>query len=675
MARFRRAGAAAGVVALLAGMTAAVVGITATPAFAAPTCTYNGGAFVPNVVPGTTAVNVACTGLTPNEPLILIEASPLAGVVDPASFQLNDVDISTLNTPTADASGNLPPLPIPIPAVNTFTDGNASCPPSPAQINAGLVACAIAVADGSTLALLSEGLLVYQGQGMPAAPPTLAITPSAGIAGTVLHASDASAATTFWTGNALTTVTGLTSTIGGIAAANTLSVSPALYCQAAAVKPGCSGIAVGTVVPPALSGTITVPPGIPGGSRQVVVDEPNSTPFPGTGPGGAVQGTTTFTQNGGALAPLTPARLMDTRSNLGAHGPVAPNGTVSLVVLGHGGVPASGVGAVMLNVTVTQPTAPGFITVFPDGVAKPLASNLNFVPGQTVPNSVLAPVGADGKVDFFNGSTGTVQLIADVSAYLASGSPAAGGLAPLTPARLMDTRSNLGANGPVAANGTVSLAVLGHGGVPASGVGAVVLNVTVTSPAAPGFITVFPDGVAKPLASNLNFIPGQTVPNAVVAPVGANGKVDFFNGSTGTVQLIADVSGWFASGSPGPGGLTPLTPARLMDTRSNLGANGPVAANGTVSLPVVGHGGVPASGVGAVVLNVTVTSPTAPGFITVFPDGVAKPLASNLNFIPGQTVPNAVVAPVGADGKVDFFNGSTGTAQLIVDVSGWFASS
>jgi hypothetical protein len=76
--------------------------------------------------------------------------------------------------------------------------------------------------------------------------------------------------------------------------------------------------------------------------------------------------------------------------------------------------------------------------------------------------------------------------------------------------------------------------------------------------------------------------------------------------------------------------------------------------------------------VSAVVLNVTVTAPTTSGFLTVFGDGTTRPTASNLNFVKAQTVPNPVVAPVGADGKVAVYNGSGGSVQLIADVSGWF---
>ena len=287
---------------------------------------------------------------------------------------------------------------------------------------------------------------------------------------------------------------------------------------------------------------------------------------------------------------------------------------------------------------------------------------------------VIAPVGADGKVDFYNGSSGTVQVLADVSGWFASGTAGAGGLTPLTPSRILDTRYDVGATGPVAAGGTISLQVDGTGGIPASGVAAVVLNVTVTGPADGGYLTVYPDGGSRPTTSSLNFSAGETVPNLVIAPVGADGKVDFYNGSSGTVQVLADVSGWFASGTAGAGGLTPLTPSRILDTRYDVGATGPVAAGGTISLQVDGTGGIPASGVAAVVLNVTVTGPADGGYLTVYPDGGSRPTTSSLNFSAGETVPNLVIAPVGADGKVDFYNGSSGTVQVLADVSGWVST-
>lgn len=83
-----------------------------------------------------------------------------------------------------------------------------------------------------------------------------------------------------------------------------------------------------------------------------------------------------------------------------------------------------------------------------------------------------------------------------------------------------------------------------RGHASASGVTAVVLNVTVTQPSSFGFLTVYPDSQGQPLASNLNWVAGQTVANLVIVPV-VNGNVDFYNGSTGTVHVIADLAGYF----------------------------------------------------------------------------------------------------------------------------------
>jgi hypothetical protein len=377
----------------------------------------------------------------------------------------------------------------------------------------------------------------------------------------------------------------------------------------------------------------------------------------------------------GTFVSVSPSRLLDTRTGNGvpAAGLIAGGQTVVLQVEGRGGVPASGVSAVVLNVTVTQPTATGVITAYADGTGLPTASNLNFVPGQTVPNLAVVPVGGDGKIDLHVRSGGTVALIADVSGYFLAGTPSTpGAFGAVAPTRLLDTRIGLGAPAaPVAAGHTIVLRVNPNTAVPLS---AVVLNVTVTQPTSSGVITVYADGAALPTASNLNYVKGQTVPNLVVAPVGADGKIDLHVRGQGTVQLIADVSGAFLAGAPTtPGAFGALSPARLLDTRTGNGSpNPPVAGGNTIALQVTGRGGVPAAGVSAVVLNVTVTQPSATGYITAYPDGTGLPTASNLNFVPGQTVPNLVIAPVGTNGKVDLLNKSSGTTHLVADVSGYF---
>ncbi|MFT3790448.1 MAG: hypothetical protein QM741_05085 [Rudaea sp.] len=386
---------------------------------------------------------------------------------------------------------------------------------------------------------------------------------------------------------------------------------------------------------------------------------------------------------GAAPLPTFPARILDTRAGyatidgqFAGGGALGAASTLDLLVAGRGGVLASGATAVMLNLTATNTTATGFVTAWLTGTVRPLASNLNFAAGQTVPNLVLAKLGTGGKVSLFN-STGTTDLIADNAWYF----DAASQVTALVPARVLDTRpgsatvdGQFAGAGALGGGRKLDLKVTGRGGLPASGIAGVIMNLTATGPTASGFITAWPGGQAQPLASNLNFTPAQTVPNLVITGVGTNGEISLFN-SAGNTQLIADVAGWFPSGAE----LTSLTPARLLDTRAGAGTvdgkfagGGAIRAQGVLDLDVSGRGGVPASGVAAVVLNVTAVSPSGTGFVTVWPSGFSQPNASNLNFTPGQTRPNLVVAAIGSNGKVSLFN-SAGTTDIVVDVLGWLA--
>jgi hypothetical protein len=373
----------------------------------------------------------------------------------------------------------------------------------------------------------------------------------------------------------------------------------------------------------------------------------------------------------GAYVALSPSRVLDTR---GTSGPVAADHAIAVTIGGRGGV-ATGAAAVVLNITVTSPASTGFITAYPDGTQRPTASNLNFVKGQTISNAAIVRLPANGKIDLYNSSGGSVQLIADASGYYSAGAGSdPGTFTGLNPTRLLDTRGGVGApRAAVAANHGVSLQVSGKAAIPA-GAGSVVLNVTATGSTVSGFLTVYPDGSARPTASNVNFGKGQSVPNLVVVKLSAAGKVDIFNSSGGTVQIIADVAGYYVGGSPilDDGALTTFTPARILDTRGGVGAaKAAVKAHTAVAVKVTGGNVPPAAGVSAVILNVTATSPTAAGYISVYPDHTPRPNASAINFTKGKTVPNLVIARIGTDGKVDLLNSSGGTVQLVADIAGY----
>lgn len=243
------------------------------------------------------------------------------------------------------------------------------------------------------------------------------------------------------------------------------------------------------------------------------------------------------------LEALAPARLLDTRDGTGGIvGPIGPGQVIELQVTGRGGV-SEECEAVALNVTATEPSVGSYLTVWPTGEQRPLASSVNMAPRQTVPNMVLAKVGAGGRVSIFNNS-GTTHVVVDVLGCFGSG--VSSRFVSLSPARVLDTRDGNGAPQTPLGRGALTLQLAGRGGVPSSGASAVLLNVTAVTPTAGTFVTVFPTDVERPTASNLNAVTGQVVPNMVIARLGPDGAAQIYN-NTGTVDLVADVMGYFTS--------------------------------------------------------------------------------------------------------------------------------
>src|SRR5665647_1230081 len=168
------------------------------------------------------------------------------------------------------------------------------------------------------------------------------------------------------------------------------------------------------------------------------------------------------------------------------------------------------------------------------------------------------------------------------------------GFTGMTPVRVLDTRFGTGA--PQAQLGTGQTLTLTVPNLPA-GTTAVALNVTVTGPTAASWLTVYPGGQPRPVASNLNYLTGQTIPNMVMVPLGPGNTVTFYN-SAGTVNVIADVLGYFA---PGTGaGFTGRTPVRVLDTRIGVGApKAKLGAGHSLTLTVPGlPAGVDGQGAG-----------------------------------------------------------------------------
>ena len=406
----------------------------------------------------------------------------------------------------------------------------------------------------------------------------------------------------------------------------------------------------------------------------------------------------------GPYSPLPPARICDTRagnpSNLSGAAAqcndhtIPTAGTQTINVAGSFGVPADAT-AVVLNVTVVNPIAAGYVTAYPAGALVPFASNVDYVGGQVVPNLVEVGVGTGGQVSFF--ASVQTDLVVDVEGY-ASPTPAAGlgsGLYnPLpAPVRICDTRAGdpsmldsapvnqcNGANNAGAtlgAGGTKDIQVTGISTIPA-GATAAVLNVTVANPGAPGYLTAYPQGGSAPTASNLDYGAGQVAANRVIVPLAASGGFTVY--SSARADVIVDVSGFYGSGTGAEFNAEP-TPVRICDTRpgnpSNLAGSSaqcnsfPLSPGQSRIVNVSGLAGVPSTA-GAVMVNLTGVAPSAPTFLTVFPSALPSPLVSDLDEVAGDVRANMAVAKVSSTGTITIFN-YTGSVNVVVDVLGWYS--
>ena len=280
---------------------------------------------------------------------------------------------------------------------------------------------------------------------------------------------------------------------------------------------------------------------------------------------------------------------------------------------------------------------------------------------------------------------------------------------PVNPARLADTRCSAssapsycsGENLPsanaslgiLAARKSENVTVTGVDGIPLTAT-AVVVNVTAVNMTGGGYLSIYPEGSTPAVVSSLNWTPKSgVVTNLVTVPVNAtNGEITVFNGGTsGYVNYIVDIEGYYAAPGSTPAGLyNSVTPSRLVDTRcsesplpvgiiSSYCASLPSAnsklttlgADQTENVTVTGVGSVPSSGVSAVVLNLTAIGPTSGGYLTAFPAGATKAVVSTVNFNNGKTVPNRVIVKVGTNGQISIYNYS-GNVNFAVDVSGYY---
>ena len=221
---------------------------------------------------------------------------------------------------------------------------------------------------------------------------------------------------------------------------------------------------------------------------------------------------------------------------------------------GSYGVPADAV-SVALNVTAADAEAPGFLTVYPSTEPLPTASNVNYRAGGADPNLVVAKLGTDGAIKVY--SDKTTDVIVDVFGYFST--TAANGFIPGHPGpRDRHPQRRQAEQGP-------------DRDVPGRRRGRRARRRTVggaqpdARPAVDGRLR---GGVrlrhAVAATSNVNVGPGETRPNVVFAPVGADGKVSVYLDTS--AHVIADVFGYYSTSSTAEL-FKPVKPKRIIDTR------------------------------------------------------------------------------------------------------------
>jgi hypothetical protein len=354
--------------------------------------------------------------------------------------------------------------------------------------------------------------------------------------------------------------------------------------------------------------------------------------------------------NGLAMTAIPPQRIVDTRSALGGQVRQPAGGIVRVPVAGRIGVPGDA-RAVVANITLVQPDAPGFATVFPCTAQVPDVSVLNHATAQTVANNTIATLSAAGELCVF--TSAGADILVDVTGWL--GSSGSSRLVPLGPTRGVDTRSGLGGTGRVAAGSTTRFDLTAA--LPPRST-AIALNLTAVNPAAAGFLTAYPCGRGRPDTSSLNFAAGETRPNnAIVAT--DDGSICVYADTS--ADILIDVTGAFG---PNGLGLVAVDPVRLLDTRRAT----PLAAAEVRSFSSLGSTLSPLTPRSASV-NVTALDQPAPGFVSTF-DCVTLRDTSTLNPTPGSVSANGAIVPL-VDGDRSCLMSSSG-GNLIVDLTGWW---
>lgn len=389
----------------------------------------------------------------------------------------------------------------------------------------------------------------------------------------------------------------------------------------------------------------------------------------------AIEAESVGEDSGGVFVPVTPTRIADTPSGLNTSATPIPSGGVRAInVLGVGGIPSTGVGAVVLDVA-GRSNAGAAVYAYSDGTTRGGSFLKVDANDGWDSNTVIVKPGTNGKVAFYN-SYGNTDINVDVQGYFTSvsgeGSP--GGFVPITPSRILSTNAGIGLPNATLKGGTTTLfEVAGVGEIPADAT-AIFGNVRVYDSNYDGGLKLLASDTPVGTFTSLNFVEDEFNDTGLSIKLGPEGKIKIImNGSaSNTAHLIIDVQGYFTPDPESGGSFTPLTQARIFDSRSTV----PVPANGSVEVSVAGHAGVPDDdAVGSVAMSVLALNWNATGSVRIYNADEDPPVSTNLAFTApyDRDVISTSVVELSDEGNVVVQNLSSGSVDIILDAQGWFS--
>jgi hypothetical protein len=357
--------------------------------------------------------------------------------------------------------------------------------------------------------------------------------------------------------------------------------------------------------------------------------------------------------------------VLDTRSGVGATGERGEASTTTFTVTG-GAVPTTGVGSVVMRITLMNPTEATWAVLWPDGQTRPGTTMISAGVGEDISNIAVVKVGPQGKVSVYN-AAGKTHMVAEVQGYFTSAQgTAGGGFVPVTHTRVVDTRNGTGTTtGTIPSGGSRTVTLTG--GVIPAGAGAAMVNLLVPGAGKAGWLAAGPGTAVN--RTVFNYEAGSTQSGAVLA-LATDGRVTLRNNGPDPINLVITAEGYFGKVSNQGAGLRDLT-KRLISTRT-AGNGQPLGANATLDVQVGGITGMATQAVAGAAINIIVT-PEAAGYLKAWPVGEAEPAVSIMDFKAGVWRDNMLVLKPGTDGKIRIRNGSSKPAHVIVDLQGWFA--